>query len=475
MLRNWCEFLSPEDIEEIHKTSVKLLEKVGVRFPHADALATFKAHGFEIVDQKVYLRERQVMDALASVPGQFTIHARDPGRDVVVGDGNTVLVPGSGAPYLVVPDVGMRVPDLADYHNIARLAHLLPNMDMTGHMMVMPSDVPAHQSHLYMLHASIVHSDKPFCGSVAGETEARQTMEMVSILFGEDAASLMGERPVTLGGVNSLTPLGYGVEMIEALMVYARWRQPLMIGAAAMAGATAPITLAGLLAVQNAELLAGITLTQLISPGTPVIYGSASGNMDMKTASLAIGSPEFSLLTSAHAQIARTYGLPCKAGGALTDSHSPDVQAGCECMLGLVTAVNSGVDLIVHAAGILSSFKAFSYEKFVLDDEVCGMVRRYRRGIQVNPDTLAYDLIAQVGPGGNYLTEAHTIERCRTAFWIPEIFGREGLEAWVAGGRPRANDRLWQRWQTLLAEHRDPPLDKTIARQLQDYVEDKIL
>jgi trimethylamine--corrinoid protein Co-methyltransferase len=195
----------------------------------------------------------------------------------------------------------------------------------------------------------------------------------------------------------------------------------------------------------------------------------------MRTATLAIGSPEFSLLTNAHAQMARTYGLPCKAGGALTDSNSPDVQAGVESMLGLLTAVNSGVDLIVHAAGILSSFKAFSYEKLVLDDEICGMVRCYQRGIQVNPDTLAYDLIAQVGPGGNYLTEKHTLERCRTAFWVPVVFDRKGLEAWMAGGQPRAIDRVRERWQGLLAEHRDPPLDETIARQLQGYVEDNVL
>jgi len=271
--------------------------------------------------------------------------------------------------------------------------------------------------------------------------------------------------------ISSLTPLGYSAEMLGALMEYARRRQPLLIAAAAMGGSTAPITLAGMLAMQNAELLAGITLTQLINPGTPVIYGSTSTNTDMKTGALAIGSPENSLVITAIAQIARYYGLPSRSGGALTDSHSPDARSGYESMQSLMTTVNSGIDFVLHAAGILSSFLAFSYEKFVIDDEMCGMVRRYRRGITVAPETLAYDVIADVGPGGNYLMEPHTLKRCRSEFWQPTIGDREAIGDWMTAGRPDEVARARKRWQKLLAEHQDPPLDGTTARQLQAFVE----
>lgn len=319
-----------------------------------------------------------------------------------------------------------------------------------------------------MLYAHMVHSDKPFVGSVAGEVGARHTMEMASILFDGQVT----ERPVTLGLVNSLSPLGYSTEMLEALVEYARKRQPIMVAALMMAGSTGPITLAGVLALQTAELLAGIALAQLISPGTPVIFGSTSTNIEMRSGALAIGSPELSQIAVAHAQLARFYGLPSRSGGALTDASYPDAQAGFESMLGLMTAVNSGTDFVLHAAGILSSYLAFSYEKLVLDDEMCGLVRRVHQGITVDQDTLAYDVIAKVGPGGNYLVEMHTVNRCRTEFWSPALCDRSGLEAWMQGGQWDAVARARQRWQMLLARHQDPPLDATTARQLKAFVEE---
>jgi len=283
----------------------------------------------------------------------------------------------------------------------------------------------------------------------------------------------MDDRPVTIGLVNSLSPLSYSAEMLDALMEYAQWRQPVVIAALAMAGLTAPITLAGLLAMQNAELLAGITLTQLISPSTPVVYGSASTNAEMNRGMLVIGSPELSLLVAAHAQMARYYKLPSRSGGALTDASSADAQAGYESMFSLLTTVNNGIDLVVHAAGILSAYLAFSYEKFVLDDEMCGMVRRFRRGIAVNPETLACDVIAKVGSNGNFLMEPHTVVRCRSEFWQPGVSDRSGLEAWMLSGRQDAVARARQRWQRLLAEHEDPPQDTTTARQLQAFVDEQ--
>ena len=176
-----------------------------------------------------------------------------------------------------------------------------------------------------------------------------------------------------------------------------------------------------------------------VSPGMPVVFGSTSTNIDMKTGALCIGSPELSQMVAAHAQLARYYGIPSRSGGALTDASYPDAQAGFESMMGLLTTANSGVDFVLHAAGILSSYLAFSYEKFVLDDEMCGMVRRLRRGFVVSPETLAYDVIAKVGSGGNYLMEDHTVERCRSEFWKPGVCDRGGLEAWQAV-RARAAD-----------------------------------
>lgn len=460
--------LTKSDIEQIHNTSMRLLAHVGVLFPSAEALAIFAKHGVKTDGQKVFLTEAQVMQAVNAAPDQFTIHARNPQRSVRVGEGEPVFAPGYGAPVLADPDEGKRTPTLQDYHNLVKLAHALPNQDISGHLLVEPGDRDAATVHLHMLHAHMVHSDKPFIGSVAGKAGARHTMDMAAILLGGEITT----RALTLGLINPLSPLGYSGEMIAALVEYARCRQPIVLATLSMAGSTGPITLAGVLAHQTAELLAGVTLAQLISPGAPVILGSTSTNLDMKTGALAIGSPELSMMIAAHADLCRFYGLPSRGGGALTDAHSPDAQAGYESMMSLLTTVNSGIDLVIHAGGILSSYLAFSYEKFVIDDEMCGMVRRFKRGIRVDDETLAYDVIARVGPGGNYLMEPHTLKRCRTEFYQPAISSREGIESWMAAGRPDAVSRARRRWQKLVAEHEDPALDETTTRQLQAYVDE---
>jgi trimethylamine--corrinoid protein Co-methyltransferase len=468
MLRTRTEFFTADELEQIHQTSMQLLVTVGVDFAHPDALAVFEEHGVRTDGSRVFLSEDQVLRALKGIPAQFTIHARNPDRDVTVGGGEPVFAPGYGAPFVVDPEVGKRVPTMDDYHTLVRLAHMLPHQDLSGHLMVHPGDVPAHTAYLHMLQANMVHSDKPFFGSTEGMTGARHTMDMAGLLFERDVR----DWPVTIGLINSLSPLSYGTEMLGALMEYARWRQPVVVAALAMAGLSAPITLAGELAMQNAELLAGVVLTQLVGPGTPVVYGSASTNIDMRTGRLVIGSPEMAMVVAAHAQLARFYGLPSRGGGSLTDASSPDAQSGFESMFSLLTSINSGIDLVLHAAGILSSFMAFSYEKLVLDDEMCGMLRRYRRGIAVAPDTLAYDVIAHAASGGDFLTQTHTVERCRTEFWHPEVSDRAGVEDWMAGGRQDALARARQRWQRLLADHADPPLDGNIAHQLERFVQD---
>jgi trimethylamine--corrinoid protein Co-methyltransferase len=444
---------------------MKILAEIGIRFPEDTALATFKNHAFKIDGQTVFFNEDQVMEAVRQVPPHFTLHARNPIRSVTIGGGEPVFAPGYGAPFLIDPQEGKRFPTMEDFNNLAKLAHVLPNQDLSGHLMVQPHDIPSEVAHLQMLHACMRFSDKPFIGSSNGRASSRQTVEMSEILFEGKL-----DRPVTLGIINPLSPLSYGNDMIEALTTYARAGQPVLISTLVMAGSTGPITLAGVLAQQNAEILAGIVLAQLIQPGVPVLYGSTSTNIDMRHGALAIGSPELSACLSGHAQLARFYHLPCRGGGALTDSVSTDAQAGFESMFSLLTTVNSGIDFVLHAAGILSGYMAFSYEKFVLDDEMCGMMRKFIQGIQVNPDTLAFDVIARVGHDGHFLGEAHTRKRCRTEFWQPQVSNRDGLSGWSENGRHETTHLAQKRWRSLLDQYEPPALDNLIARQLETYL-----
>jgi trimethylamine--corrinoid protein Co-methyltransferase len=463
------EILSQADVERIHRTSMRILDRVGVAFPLEEAVSAFERHGFRSDGSRVYITEDQLWKALEAAPAHFTLRARNPARSVTIGQGGPVFAPGYGAPFLVDADGYKQVPTVDDYQTLVKLAHALPNQDVSGYLLVEPGDVPPEIAPLHMVYAHVVHSDKPFMGSVENELAVRHTMEVVRVVFGDDPAA----RPATLGAISSLTPLGYSREMAGALMTYAREGQAVLVANLGMAGSTAPITLAGMLAMQNAEMLAGIVLSQLVRPGTPVIYGTTSTNIDMRTGSLAIGSPELAQVVAAHQQLVRFYGLPSRGSGALTDANYPNAQAGLESMMGMLTAVNSGADFILHAAGILSSYLAFSREKFVIDDEICGRVRRFHRPIVVDDETLAYDAVERVGPGGHFLMEDQTLERCRTAFWEPEVSDRTPLDEWIEAGRPTTVARATERWQRLVAAHQDPPLDAATARQLETFVEEE--
>ena len=463
------ELLSASDLEGIHNATMDILQDIGIRFPHPEALEIFKKNGFKVDGQLVFFEEDQVMDRIKDIPSQFTIQARNPDLDVTVGDGFPVFTPGYGAPFLIDPEVGKKVPTIQDYKTLVKLAHMLPNQDMSGHLLVEPQDIPPENAHLEMLAAHITLSDKAFIGSTEGKAGAEHTMELIEILFGDPTKGHF-----TTGLINPLSPLSYSVDMVDALMIYARTNQPVVVASLIMAGSTGPITLAGVLAQQNAELLSGIVLAQLVNPGVPVMYGSTSTNIDMKTGGLAIGSPELSLCIAAHGQLARKYGLASRGGGALTDSSTLDAQAGYESMFSLYTTIYSGIDFVLHAAGIISSYLAFSYEKFVMDDELCGMLKHFFRGMEVTPETLAVDVIKNVGHDGHYLGESHTIERCRSEFWMPNIGDRSGLEAWWGGEQENTTARCTGRWQDLLNDYLEPMLDPTPKKQVQDYLEEEL-
>ena len=463
------EILSPEQIERIHQTSMRILSNIGVEFPSDDALAAFRHHGVKTDGTRVFLSEERVWRALETAPGRFILHARNPDRSVPLGRGEPIVfAPGYGAPFLIDAEGNKRVPTVDDYHTLVKLAHALPNQDVSGHLLVEPADVPAEVAPLHMVYAHVVHSDKPFIGGVDSELAVQHTMEIVRIVFGDS-----DDRPVTMGVISSLTPLRYSREMAGAIVTYAREGQALLIANLAMAGSTAPITLAGMLATQNAEMLAGIVLSQLVNPGTPVVYGTTSTNMDMRSGALAIGSPELSQVVAAHQQLVRFYGLPSRGSGALTDANYPNAQAGLESMMGMMTCINTGADFVLHAAGILSSYLAFSREKFVIDDEICGRVRRFHRPIVVDDETLAYDAVARVGPGGHFLTEDQTLKRCRTEFWEPAVSDRTPLDDWLQAGKPDVVHRATERWRRLVVAHEDPLLDDVTLRQLEAFVEEE--
>jgi trimethylamine--corrinoid protein Co-methyltransferase len=238
-----------------------------------------------------------------------------------------------------------------------------------------------------------------------------------------------------------------------------------------IAGATGPTTLAGTLALQNAEILAGIALTQLVRAGTPVVFSGSSSNADMRSGGLSIGSPEMAINTAATAQMGRFYNLPVRGGGAISDAKLPDAQAAFESMMSLLMAQVSGINFVLHSAGILESYSCMSYEKFVIDDEICGMVKRIKKAYAVNADTLALDVIKAVGPGGHYLDQDHTFEHFRSEFYQPMISNRDNFDNWQAGGEQQIQEKANQKVKQILADFNTPDLPADADKDLKHFID----
>jgi trimethylamine--corrinoid protein Co-methyltransferase len=446
-----------------------ILQHTGIKFNEAEALAIFQKQGIKVDGDVVFLTEADVLKAIETAPSQFVIHARNPENNVTIGNDNFVFAPGYGPPFMATKDGNWREGVMEDYNNFCKLIQTSKYLDMNGFLMIEPSDVFPDKAYLDMLCSNMVLCDKPFLGCPTSGQGAIDTLEMAAILWaGKDN---IRNKPCVLANITTLSPLQFSAEMAASLIAYARFGQPCAIVALIMAGFTGPVTMAGVLTLQNAEILAGITLTQLVNPGAPVIYGSTSSPIDMKSAVISIGAPEMCQFVSATAQMARFYGIPSRGGGGLTDAQFPDIQAGMESALMLSAAIQSGVNYILHSCGILGSYLAMSFEKFVVDEELCGMFRKLVKPIEVTDDTISSDIIKEVGIGGLYLTHDQTLARCRTEYFVPHIAVRQTYENWAEAGMLRADQRAAEVVQQRLASYQKPDIDRNTERALLNYVE----
>jgi len=461
--------LSDKDLNNLHNATMEILKDVGIAFYEPEAIEIFANHGVNIDGNVVYIEEHHIEKALESAPSEFKMHARNPERNVTIGGDNLVISPGYGASFMVDHDGEMRKAVLADYDNFCRLVQTSKSIDMNGCLMVDPSDRPPEFAHLDMLKSNIVLCDKPFLGSTVSRQAAVDSIEMAGIPWG--GKDEIKNKPVMTAIISSLSPLQYSAEMAGALIECARQGQVNMIGLLMMAGATGPVTLPGLLALQNAEMLAGVTLTQLVNPGAPVIYGSTSTVTDMRTGGLAIGAPELSMIQNATIQMGKFYGLPCRGSGGLTDAQYPDMQAGIESTLALTTTVMSGANFILHACGILGSFLAMSYEKFLADEEICGMLRRMLKSMDVTDERIDLDSIKSVGIGKEYLTHPKTLAHCRTEFYLSDLMNRDDFTTWRDKGKKQLDERLLEAFQKRINEYSQPDIEPEIVKDLNRYVQ----
>jgi trimethylamine--corrinoid protein Co-methyltransferase len=463
-------FLTDSQVEQLHEASLTILARTGLRFSSPAAVAYFRQAGARVEKDHVYLERDLIETCLRQAPAQYTLHARNPQNSITIGGDNCAVMPGGGPPY--VRDLaGQRRPGtLADVENFARLSAMSPDVHVMARKSVEAQDVPVPVRHLECWRAVLTLTDKPAqSGFVGGQAEAEDVLEMLALVFGDEAT--IQDRPVAHCSVNVNSPLFYDTPMLESLIAFARYGQPILVSPFVMAGVTGPTTLAGTLAQHNAEVLAGVVLVQLIRPGTPVLYGTATSNVDLRNGNPAIGSPESAISIAACTQLARHYNLPCRGGGALTDSPVPDAQSNYERMFTLLISILSGVNFLMHGLGILESYLTMSYEQFVIDLDLLGMVRHLAQPFDISAETLALETIHSVGPGGHFLEAAHTLRHYREAHFIPQLSLRQPFEQWAEAGAKDATQRANERCREMLESYVQPPLDPRISDQLADFIE----
>ncbi len=465
--------LSDDQIQTIHQTALHLLESVGVVVKEPRALDYFQRAGASIDREKerVRLSPDIVEAALKTAPSHFTVHARVAENTVEVDDQRLYIEPMIGRLNIADLETGeRRRTNLTDVANLIRVCDAMEYYHLLHSGAIMPSieGVPLHASHAYGYLTSIRNTGKVVKGSARGRTTAEDCIRMAAVVAGGEEA--LRQKPNVFTTVNPVTPFQHDRGQTEGLIEYASFGLPIDITSEPQAGATAPVTLAGLLAQQTADIISGITLAQLVNPGTPVWYGTCGTIMDMRVGQIALGAVEAGLINAASAQIASFYGIPCRGTGASTESKLLDIQAGYEKAITLFMAALGGINCLFYP-GVLDHALTISLESMVIDNEICGMAYRALQGIDVNDDTLAVPIIQAVGPGGNYLGQRHTMDFLLKEQFIPKFSNRQSREEWLkrSGGKSgweRAKDEV----RRLLAEHEPPPLDANVEAELERIV-----
>lgn len=448
--------MSDEHLEQIHRASLEILRRTGVRVQEGEAVELLRAAGCEVQDRDLVKFPAEVIEnALAAAPSRLDLYARSGEPRLRLEGFNSYFGTGSDLPNTIDLESGERRPSrLADVEAYARLCEGLPNLDFVMSM-AQAADVPAATSDRYSFRAMLEHTAKPIVYTAWDERGLADIVRLAEIVAGGERA--LAERPFMLCYLEPTSPLVHSSEVLRKLLLLADRGLPFVYAPGPIDGASAPMTPAGGLAMANAESLSGIAIAQLRRPGTPVVFGSGSGPLDMRTAVATYCSPEFMLHCLGMAELAhRRYRLPVWGFAGCSDAKLPDVQAGVESALWILWTALGGANL-VHDVGYLESGMTGSFEMVVAGDEIIGFVRRLLQGLEVTPETLALEVIDRVGPGGDFLSCEHTRRHFRSV-WMPRLLDRNSYHGWVGAGRPDMIRSARSRAREILAGPAAQPL-----------------
>jgi trimethylamine--corrinoid protein Co-methyltransferase len=461
---------SEDQVAFLHQSALEILERQGMRVLSERGLAVLAAAGAQVDKSTgiVKLDRGMVAAALATVPSEVNLVARNPARSTRVGGKHVVFAPVAGPPSVTDEKRGRRTGSSADYRELVKLSQAFDVIHVLGQM-TEPQDVPVAVRHLETSLAQLTLGDKPPYFYCRGDGQLADCFAMLRIAHGIDEQTFAAE-PRCYSIVNTNSPLQLDRPMTEGILEFAANGQLVIITPFTLAGAMAPVTIVGALTQAHAEALFGITLAQWVRRGAPVMYGSFTSNVDMKSGSPAFGTPEYAKAAFGAGQLARHIGVPWRCSSA-TASNAPDAQSVYESQMSLWGALLGGCHFVLHAAGWLEGGLNASYEKFILDVEMLQMFAELFQPLAVTPEEIGLEAVAEVGPGGHFFAAAHTMQRYRHAFYTPLVSDWRNFGAWSEGGSKTATERATAVWSETLASFEPPALDPAADEALKAFVE----
>lgn len=462
--------LSEEGVHAVHDGAMRVLEDIGIEFLHPEACRILEDAGCIVDGENVRMDRDFVMDKVRMAPSTFTVTPRNHDRQITIGGKHMLFVNVSSPPNCSDLDRGRRPGDRESFRDLIKLTHYFNCLHMAGGYPVEPLDIHASVRHLDCVYDKLTLTDKVIHAYCLGKERVEDVMEMVRIAGGLTHEEFEAT-PRMYTNINSSSPLKHDMPMLDGAMRMARRGQPVFITPFTLAGAMAPVTLPGAVMQQTAEGLAAVALLQTVNAGTPVVYGSFTSNVDMKSGAPAFGTPEYMRATQMSGQMARFYGLPLRASNACA-ANAPDSQSAWESAFSLWACVSSGTNVVYHAAGWLEGGLCASYEKFVMDCETLQQMIHYMGSEQVvNADTLAVDAIREVGPSGHFFGADHTQSRYETAFYSPFLSDWSNFENWQDRGAQWTHRRANALWKSILNEYQAPAMDVAALAELEAFVE----
>lgn len=467
------ELLSEEALIRIEQTAERILAEIGMEFrDDPETVALFRAAGGKVRQllpdvYNITFEPGLIREILTTAPARFTQHARNPANSVEIGGDAMVFAPAYGSPFVMDLDRGRRYGTIEDFENLVKLAQSSPWLHHSGGTICEPTDIAVNKRHLDMVYAHMRYSDRPFLGSITAPERAADSIEMCRILFG---AEFVDQNCVVMGNFNTTSPLVLDGVTTRGIREYAAAGQgsihlPFLLG-----GAVSPLTMAGAVAQCLAESMTSCALTQLVRPGAPAVLAGFLSSMSLRSGSPTFGTPEPALGSLVMGQLARRLNLPLRCAGNFSTSKRPDAQAMQQAMMSMMSAVQGGANYILHAAGFLDGLLSMSYEKFVMDTDMCGALHAYLNGMEVTDDTLGHDALAENGPGEHLFGTAHTLRHYRTAYWDSALNDDQTFETWDEQGGADAAQRANRRWKETLAQYEAPAMDEATDEALKDFI-----